>query len=559
MSLRREVELPNVCQPAHAGHARLRRRPMFTRVLLDAGPSRQPRDFGHRRDAAPVVALAALLLLTSLHAFGYENIPTQLDARAFLTRLAARGVAPIDAPISEPLTRGHLAGVMQVGLASLSTVERQHLSAYSAYAHNAADGATAAYAADGFSLAFDPWVVFDGQRRSGEGGVTTASSIRPVAYGGTTAFRFYTEFEWGVVSNASAYRFPPDKYPLRQASITGDLEQLSMVQGHVAFGSGPMVVQVGKLPVRWGMGWRGSLLLSDNTDAKDGVRLLVRTGPFRFESLTAAMPQAGVEKYVSAHRLSVRPHGRLAVGVHEAVVYSGALRMNYLNPFNLYLLAVPIVERQTRGEDREEFPGGNGLFGVDVTWRVGDSSVLYVDSVVDDYQPQRGLDSIRNWDSKYAVQFGAYVVDPFGLRDTDVRAEYTFVNQYAYTHEFEALPYTLGGRPLGFFTGPDADDLYLGATKWLTPHVRVAANVSQTRKGEQDITEPRLPGGPQTWTFLSGVEETRRVFGVGVRVTEVTRWRAELVAEYGRVLNVGHVDGDDRDGIDILLSGAYRL
>lgn len=521
-------------------------------------PRAEPPVLRARRHSVSLAALAAVLVFLGRAAYSYENIPTAFDGRDTLMRLAARGVISVDTVISSPLTRGHLADATRLARGSLSDVEATHLAAYRAYADAAYADAVFHHSGDGFSLAFDPRLQFEAQRLA-DGGAATATSVRPVAYGGGSAFRFYTQFEWGVVSNPSAYRFPPDKFPLRQRSITGDLEQLSMAQGHVAFGSGPMVVQLGKMPVRWGMGSRGSLLLSDNTDAKDGVRLLVRTGPFRFESLSADMPQAGVEKYISAHRLSVRVHPRLVVGVHEAVVYSGALRLNYLNPFNLYLLAVPIVERQTLGEDREEFPGGNTLFGGDVTWRVGAASLLYMDAVIDDYQPQEGARSFRNWDSKFATQIGAYTIDPFGLSDASLRAEYTFVNQYAYTHEFDALRYTLAGEPLGFFTGPDADDMSLKAEKWLSPWVRVGATAAQTRKGEQDIAEPRLRGGPQRWTFLSGVEEVRRAIGLGVRVTEVTRWTADINAAYVRLTNVDHVDGAMRDGIDIVIRGSFRI
>jgi hypothetical protein len=506
-----------------------------------------------------VCAFVAIIALSGRVGAAFENLPAGFDGRELVSRLAARGLLPVDAAVSLPLPRSYGLPSALPGAGSLSLIERSHLAAYGEYGRPGAPGSVWRHAADGFALTFDPRVEFEAQRWADGGGVATATSFRPVAYGGTSAFRFFTEFEWGVVSNARSFRFPPDKFPLRQKSITGDLEQLSMAQGHIAFGSGPMVAQIGKIPVRWGMATRGSLLLSDNTDAKDGVRLLVRTGPFRFESLTAAMPQVGVTKYISAHRLSVRPHSRLVVGVHEAVVYTGALRLNYLNPFNVYLMSVPIVERQTRGDDRGVFPGGNTLLGADVTVRVGESSLLYIDSVVDDYQPQRGLQSLRNWDSKFAVQVGAYTVDPFGVSDMSVVAEYAFVNQYAYTHEFDPLRYTLGGEPLGFFTGPDADDLFLGAVKWLSPRLRLHASFAQTRKGEQRITEPHVRSGPERWTFLSGVEEVRRAVGVGVRLTEVTRWWLDVGAEYVRVLDAGHVAGDDGAGIDVSITGAYRL
>ncbi len=506
-----------------------------------------------------VVAALAAALLTALSANAeFENIPTEIGARDLLTRLAARGLVAIDTPHSEPLTRDHLRHATSRGAAALSQVERSHLAAYAAYAGGPAD-AVYRYQADGFAFAFDPWVSFDLQRFTESNRVATATAVRPVAYGGTSAFRFYTEFEWGVVSKPSRYVFPPGKFALRQRSITGDLEQINMVRGHVAFGSGPVVAQFGKIPVRWGMAAGGSLLLSDNADARDGLRLLARPGPFTFESLTAAMPHVGAEKYISAHRLSVRPHPRLVVGVHEAVVYSGSLQLNYVNPFNLYLLSVPIVERQTRGEDREAFPGGNTLFGGDATWRVGESNLVYADILVDDFQPQKGLASLRNWDSKFATQLGVYAADPLGLADVAARAEYTFVNQYAYTHEFDVLRYTLGGDPLGFFTGPDADDIYLRAEKWLSPRARVALRGRQTRKGEQEITEPHARGGPERWSFISGVPEVRRSVGVGLRLSQVAQWAADVNVDYVHVTDVGHARGATRRGLDVALSGSYRL
>ena len=506
-----------------------------------------------------VVMVAGACLAANFARADFENMPTEIGARDILTRLAAKGLVPVDTPFSEPLTRGHLGKATQFAARTLSDVESSHLEAYAAYARAGSREAVYGYQADGFSFAFDPWLAFDLQRLTQNDDVATATTVRPVAYGGTSAFRFYTEFEWGVVSNPSTYRFPPDRFPLRQRSITGDLEQLNMVRGHIAFGSGPVVGQFGKIPVRWGMATSGSLLLSDNADARDGFRLLARPGPFTFESLTAAMPQVGEEKYISAHRLSIRAHPRLVVGVHEAVVYSGQLQLNYVNPFNLYLLSVPIVERQTRGEDREVFPGGNTFFGGDVTWRVGASNLVYADVLVDDYQPQEGLASLRNWDSKFAAQVGVYAADPFGLGDASARVEYTFVNQYAYTHEFDALRYTLGGRPLGFYTGPDADDLFLQADRWLSPRVRVGVRARQTRKGEQDITEPHRRGGADKWSFVSGVPEVRRSAGVECRLSEIAQWSADVSVDYVHVADVGHERGVSRGGFDMLASGSYRL
>ena len=169
---------------------------------------------------------------------------------------------------------------------------------------------------------------------------------------------------------------------------------------------------------------------------------------------------------------------------------------------------------------------------------------MYADALLDDAQPQEGGSAFRNWDTKFAVQLGVHAVQPFGLEDTTVRAEYAFANQYAYTHEVDGINHTLSGRPLGLFLGPDADGLWLDAAKWLTRHARLGLAFRLTRKGEQTIDTPYQEGDPIEWEFLSGVEEIHREIEASWMWTRVGRSALHLRAYVDPVGDVDHQAGE---------------
>ena len=415
------------------------------------------------------------------------------------------------------------------------------------------------YEHEGFMLAVSP--VLESEFQSGIAGDGSAAmvAIRPVVQGGTNFFGVHSDLKWGVVDGGGRFRYAPGEIPLNQASVTGGLEQVSATTGYVALGGQNALVQVGKIGVGWGVGASGQLLLSHGSGGRDGFRLLLKYGRLRFESVTFGAPSAGIEKYVSAHRLAVRVHPRLSIGVYEAVTYTNRIELAYANPFAVYLMAIPIVERARESPSRPRLSRDNGFLGGDIMYRAGERTLLYADLMVDDFQPQELSGGFRAWDTKFAVQLGVFAVEPLGLEDVAARFEYTFVNQYAYTHEVPGLEYTSRGSPIGFHTGPDADDFRVEAAHWLRPWARVSLTGRVIREGGQGIEIPHSVDDSVTWDYVSGVRETRRTLAARVEVTDLRRRRLAVEFRAGDLQNRGNVPSGAESIREAEVSLTYAL
>ena len=386
------------------------------------------------------------------------------------------------------------------------------------------------------------------RQRFADADTTTRWTGSASFFGTTGGFGFFGESGVGVFTNKEAFEPEPTDYVYRGQALGFLPKQLWLTpKGYVSVGNRHVSAQLGKMDIAWGPGRSASMLISDNTDAKSGARLSALLGPLRFESLTATLPHAGHETYVSAHRLTVRLHPNVAISAYEAVVYKGRLELTYVNPITVYLLTIPGVESSLkRGSD-------NLIMGGELLWRVARGTLVFVDVTLDDIQPQEGTGLLADWDTKFAAQAGLHAYDPFGWTDASLRAEYAFANQYAYTHERDGLNYTLAGRPMGYWLGPDADSLWLEAARWLSARTWVGTAFRLTRKGEQSIDVPHTASDAPTWEFLSGSEEITREVDVAVKWGRIARSQLSARLFLKSVSNVDHVQGeaDTRWGLEL--------
>jgi len=381
----------------------------------------------------------------------------------------------------------------------------------------------------------------EGRVLGSSGGIETLTAVRARFYGEVGAFAFSTDVLEGGVSRG--YVYEPGEHPAGGQVPAFFPRLVTRYTGYVSAGNERLHVQVGKLDVVWGAGRSGTLALSESAEPKDGVRFAARLGPFRFESLTAAAPHVGTETYFSAHRLSVSARSNLVVSAYEGVLYKNRLEPAYLNPVNIYLLAVPAVERATGLDSTEAYTGDNLFFGGDVLWRPKKGWLLYADGFIDDLQAGEEGDAFRNWDTKFAVQVGTHLYRSDLFRGSELRVEYSLMNQYVYTHEAAGLNYSSAGQPLGFWTGPDADNLWVEASALVKPRWRTGVSFRLTRKGETALEDVHQPGDPARWTFLSGIVERTyesSLFGSLTHFGRASVWGRGFVRS---VRNAGHQHG----------------
>lgn len=408
-----------------------------------------------------------------------------------------------------------------------------------------------AFEGKGEKLGFDP----SGGIEMGDSGSGSYLSIysKPAISGAIgDRVSFMTGFKYGVLKDHRNY--PP--LPGERIYATGNLWQVTSMRAYLNVRvTSTLSLSVGRDRMWWGPGRFGSLILSDNSGPKDMIALDLRTRKINFVSFTSILKSRLGNKRLSGHRLEVLPFGWMRVGIHELILYSDRFEIGYLNPVTIYFVSEPMTEYGNRsGAEGRGGSVDNLMIGGDLAIRPLKGMEIYGEVMVDDFQPQKGLEGFKDWDSKYGVLMGAYLVDPFGLRDTEIRLEYAFVNQWCYTHESGLLAYTDMERVIGHPIGSDADSLTLELRGDLSPHIRGGLRYSLSRKGETDVTDVHPKGGSEEWEFLSGTAEISHDLNLSLSLNlPKSSWRIELMAGIYHVRDLNHEKGEDDNGLRFAL------
>jgi len=278
-----------------------------------------------------------------------------------------------------------------------------------------------------------------------------------------------------------------------------------------------------KLPLRWGPGRSGQLLLSDagpsfhqaqfNLNLGSTLRLAyvfgsLKTFPELSDTLyTSAGYVRTIErsKYLAAHRLEWDPHPRLRLAFSEAVVFGERdPELAYLIPINFFYAA----QHDLGDED-------NTLLSFEATWVPLVRWKVYGQLLIDDITfGELGSDWYGN---KQAGLLGTSWVEPAGLPNVDLALEGAWLRPFVYTHQYPANVYRHWTSPLGYEHPPNSETL-LAQVRW-RPHRRVALDLSglRLRHGANtetvntggDILAPHVRGTPEEAPFLGGrLEET---------------------------------------------------
>ena len=514
------------------------------------------------------------------------NVPLEHEVYPFLDRMVAKGFLPIGLTSTKPITRLQAAEAINRvrrqhnrKKISLTKTERAHLEKFiNIFAREfpekkipekkKADYLFSATGKD-YELNFDSSIkqeTFLTRLKSGAGAdendVTTLVSMRPLFFGEITEnFAFVTDFRYGVLVDGEGYEERPNE--LRFSS--GNLEQVTTMEAYGKYGWRNLSIEVGKDDLWWGPGRNSSLILSDNSASKDLVKLYAKARFLKFTAFTAELREDKEsilkkdpsliwegQKYLSAHRLEATLFNRIHLGVSEAVVAS-RLDFGYVNPFTVYYFSLRMTEYGKEGG--HGYSADNFFVGGDLTVNLAPGLQIYGEFLGDDYQPQEGLFT-RNWDNKFGVLFGAY----YTFKDLDLRAEYAFVNQYAYTHEFPSInSYTNRGRVIGHKIGPDADNFWINLAYWLNPKVWLSVAYELERHGETTIDKPHELDAPGEWEFLSGVTETTDSLDLRAKYSVIGDYLLQVKYKYSHVKNAGNEPGSEEDHHKILFGTEYRF
>lgn len=320
---------------------------------------------------------------------------------------------------------------------------------------------------------------------------------------------------------------------------------------------GPVRVELGREALWWGPGTRGALLLSDSAGPLDMVRLTWDASRFRFTKVLAQLDQPG--RYLAGTRVDwqVSPSVRVALSETAVAFPSPIFWYHLVNPAPAVLTdLLGMWDLQSRWGANDNF-----LVGVDFDARIRPGVLLYGEIMYDDIQSWQplleGITLFPTNPSRYGLQAGLYLADPFRDGRTEVRLEYARIYNWTYGHGLSDRRYDLRGRPLGHWLGPDGDDLAVIATRRLSPREDLEVWAALTRHGEGRID--RGPASPEdAWRnrFLSGTVETR--YSLGASWTRRSGPNTVGVsAELAYVRNRMNVANDDGPGFFLGLTYSW--
>ncbi len=235
---------------------------------------------------------------------------------------------------------------------------------------------------------------------------------------------------------------------------------------------------------KWGIGHGGNLMLSTNAQLFDQIKLVVRYWRFKFTHITGFLEyipqdsrqliksQPKTDVYWSGNRLELNLGKGWQLGLSEAVIYGNrSLQLGYTHPFGFF-------------GSLEHFYGDrdNAVLGIDAEWRVIPGIKLFGEWFIDDITTSKlGSDFFGN---KFGWQGGAFIVNPFSLKDVDFLAEYTRIKPFVYSQSFRDYnKYKQYDTILGHHIGPNSDDIFLKVRKRFSKFLNISFVFEQYRHG----------------------------------------------------------------------------
>lgn len=281
-------------------------------------------------------------------------------------------------------------------------------------------------------------------------------------------------------------------------------------------------VTLGRLRPVWGPR-PVNLLLSETADPLDLLSASYRTGRlaahFLFARLDKSRPDSldmirfpgstfDDNRYLAAHRLDLKLHRCLRIGLTEMILFGGEGRspeLYYLNPLQIF-----------HGAQVNEKTDDNTIVGFDFTSLPGWGTALYGQVIVDDIQ----LDDKSQGDqepNEWGVMAGLFKAGRVGSWYPDLRLEYVRLTNRTYHQLYPRNRYLYHDKPPGHPLGPDADSLALTARFWPEGNTWIECELAYRRHGEGSLQAP----WDEPWMAVTGDYDEPFPTGVVEKTTAV--------------------------------------
>ena len=280
-------------------------------------------------------------------------------------------------------------------------------------------------------------------------------------------------------------------------------EDVKIVEGYSKLDIMNLEIEVGRDSLWWGPGYHGSMLMSNNAEPFDLVKisnsrpillpwLFRHMGPFNATLfLTELEDEREIpEAKLTGMRLNFKPYPLLELGLSRTIMFDGEGRKGLdIGDFWKVFWA-----------SEENKPGrlnNNQLGSVDFSFRIPRiNKILPVLSSIIVYGELAGEDEAGGFFSRTGYLSGLFLGDLFLTGRTDLRMEYA--NNHVpghpnlwYSHSVYKSGYTYEDRVIGHHMGSDADSFFIRLTHYLSGDLVLGLQFVKERGGLSNETEER--------------------------------------------------------------------
>jgi len=276
------------------------------------------------------------------------------------------------------------------------------------------------------------------------------------------------------------------------ASSEGDGD-VDLIEAYGKVAVGDYEVQMGKDSLWWGPAYRGSILMSNNAQPLRMIKIgnpqpiqlpwvFAGLGPFKAEwFLTELEEDRDVpEARLSGIRLNAKPHPQVELGLSRLVMFGGrgVPRVDFID----YVKAFFAVSEQVEN---------NQLAGFDVSFLVPLGKNMPLRSIKL-YADAAGEDEAGGYPSKWGYLLGAQLNDILRTGRTDLRIEYADTHEVFYEHSLYTSGYTYKDRVMGHYMGPDARNVFLQLSHYVTDDMVVDVGFDRRTYDQSTHAQSRL-------------------------------------------------------------------
>lgn len=297
----------------------------------------------------------------------------------------------------------------------------------------------------------------------------------------------------------------------------------------------------------WGPGVDAALHLSDASRPIDHLYLSWQNRWISFAYFTGSLDrteypiddQESVQnRYLSGHRLELRPWKFLRIGFSETALFGGP---DVGNDFGLWNPVLFYTGIQFNGPQT-----ANVLGSLDAAVMPLKHVLLYGSFMLDDFQLEN--DTLEDQEpAQIGFLAGFNWADPL-IRGLDLFGEYTRVTNRTYSGQGGMWEkYLHRNVPLGHFLGNDFDRWLVGMRYRPQPGLRFETIYEQRRRGEGRITDEfttpwrnLLPGQTYSEPFPTGLVEYGDNFRISARWQPLLWLYGDIFLSYWNVENAEH-------------------